>query len=336
MEQKKFRMYFTVAIIILLVILLVTAAFSFIQGFLGALIMYVFFSPAYRFLVKKKVNKKLAAILVILASIFIILLPFIMLLTLAAINAKDFINLWIQNPQMISDLLASVDSLIAKVLPSFNLFSFLGSHISGILGVVQSLIVKTISGVGLLIVNAVIMYASFYYMMTEEESFKKMKEILPFSSKNSEELIKKFKEATYTTILVSGIIAVMQGFILGLAFFIFGINSWLFWGFVTAVLAFIPFVGQWMVWIPAAIIMLAYGDYTAAIGILVAGIILSNIDNVIRPYLQSRMGNIHPLVTLIGVFIGIPLFGIFGIIIGPLIISYVFLTLKMFKEEHLR
>jgi len=336
MKIKKFNLYFAIAIVIFLVVLLITAASSFLSGFIGAIIMYIFFSPMYDFLVRKKLNRKLAAIIVILVSLFIILIPFIILSTLVALKVIDFISFWQQNPQVIGDILSSIDSLVARILPSFNLSSFLKSHISEILSFTKDLAAKAISEAGLFIVNVVILYVAFYFMLVQKEEFKKMKELIPFSSKNSAILIKKFKEVTYAAVLVSGIIAIVQGSILGLSFLIFGVNSWLLWGFIAAILAFVPFIGQLMVWIPAVIIMLATGNYTAAIGILIAGIILSNIDNVIRPYLQSKIGDIHPLITLTGVFIGIPLFGIVGIILGPLLIAYVFLTLKMFKEEYLK
>ncbi len=336
MENKKFNLYFAIAIVVFLVVLLIMAASDFIAGFIGAIIMYIFFSPVHDFLVRKKVNKTLAAVIVLLFSLLVILLPFIILSVLIAMNVSNLIGLWQQNPQIISDILSSIDALVAKILPSFNLFSFLQTHISEILGFTKGLAGRVVSGAGVFIVNVLIMYSAFYFMLVQKEDFKKMKNLIPFSSKNSDILIKKFKEMTYAAVLVSGIIAILQGTILGIAFLIFGIKSWLLWGFVAAVLAFIPFIGQLLVWIPAVIIMLAYGNYTAAVGILIAGIILSNIDNVIRPYLQSKMGDMHPLVTLLGVFIGIPLFGIIGIILGPLIISYAFLTLKMLREEYLK
>jgi len=96
----------------------------------------------------------------------------------------------------------------------------------------------------------------------------------------------------------------------------------------------LPLIGPPLIWIPAVIIKFLEGDYFSAGGILFFGIIISTSDNFIRPYLQRKIGRVHPLVSLIGFFIGIPLFGLFGIIIGPLLISYVILTIKMFKEEY--
>jgi len=135
--------------------------------------------------------------------------------------------------------------------------------------------------------------------------------------------------------VVSGIIAVIQGGLITIAFLIFGIKGAFFWGFVSAVLSFFPIIGPIIVWVPASIIEFASNNVKAGVGILIFGIIISSIDNFIRPFLQKKIGRMHPLTTLIGIFIGVPLLGLIGIIIGPLIISYAILTLKMFKEEYI-
>jgi predicted PurR-regulated permease PerM len=140
---------------------------------------------------------------------------------------------------------------------------------------------------------------------------------------------------TYSVVISTGTIAVLQGALLGLAFYIFGLPGALLWGFVAAVLSFLPVVGPSLVWGPASLLMLLTQNYVAGIGILVFGLVLSNVDNFLRPLIQRQVGRMHPLVSLIGIFIGIPIFGILGLIIGPLMLSYFFLTLKMFREEYL-
>jgi predicted PurR-regulated permease PerM len=95
-------------------------------------------------------------------------------------------------------------------------------------------------------------------------------------------------------------------------------------------------VGPSIVWGPASLIMLLTQNYVAGIGILIFGLVLSNVDNFLRPFIQQQIGKMHPLISLIGIFIGIPIFGLLGLIIGPLLLSYFFLTLKMFREEYFK
>ena len=118
------------------------------------------------------------------------------------------------------------------------------------------------------------------------------------------------------------------------SFLIFGIQGAFLWGFVTAILSFFPVIGPPFVWIPAAVIQFFQGDYRAGGGILIFGLILSNIDNLIRPYLAEKISKIHPLVSLVGIFVGVLSFGVMGIFIGPLLLALTILILRMFEEEY--
>ena len=151
-------------------------------------------------------------------------------------------------------------------------------------------------------------------MLIQEGSFfRKLEEIIPFNEKNSKKLTKEFRDITYTTIFSTGIIALIQGSLITITFLVFGVERAFLWGFIAAILSFFPIIGPPLIWIPATIIKFISKNYFAGVGILAMGIFLSNIDNFLRPYLQSKIGRIHPLTTLIGIFIGVPLFGLLGI-----------------------
>jgi predicted PurR-regulated permease PerM len=328
-----------IAAILLFVALLCIAVRPFINGIFGALILYVLFSPFYNFLVKKNIGKKLAALIIIFIATFIILIPIVILLTIVA---KEVVDLT-QNPGLLEEILALIGgianfltgSIVGKVYPSLNFASMLDSQIPTITSFASNLILGIISELWMFVANLLILYFTFYYLLTQKKLLKELTETIPFSKKNSQILIQRFKDISFSTVVVSGIIAVLQGFLLGLSFFIFGVKGALFWGFIATILSFIPMVGSPIIWLPTSIILLSKGNYTGGIGILAFGVFLSTIDNIIRPFLQKKVGNLHPLVTLIGVFMGLSLFGLLGLIIGPLIITYVLLTLKMFKEEYL-
>ena len=96
-----------------------------------------------------------------------------------------------------------------------------------------------------------------------------------------------------------------------------------------------PVVGAPLVWIPAAIVQLLQGEYIAGIAIVSAGLFISVIDNFLRPVIQKKVGEIHPFLSLLGIVIGVSLFGLIGIVIGPLLLSYFILTVEMFSKEYL-
>jgi predicted PurR-regulated permease PerM len=110
----------------------------------------------------------------------------------------------------------------------------------------------------------------------------------------------------------------------------------LFWGVVTVVLAILPVVGSGLVWGPGALSLALEGQYGRAIGVALWGVIVvSNVDNVIRPMVFRRWAKIHPFITIIGAFAGIQYFGLLGLLIGPLAISYFFELIRMYRAEYL-
>ena len=124
---------------------------------------------------------------------------------------------------------------------------------------------------------------------------------------------------------------------MGVGFWMTGLSNALFWSVVTMVFAILPVVGSGLVWGPGAIALALGKNYGAAIGLALWGVILvGNVDYVIRPMVFRRWAHIHPLITLVGALAGVPYFGILGLLIGPLALSYFFELIKMYREEYLK
>ncbi len=122
---------------------------------------------------------------------------------------------------------------------------------------------------------------------------------------------------------------------MGLGFWLFGVSDPLFWGVVSFFLSFIPIIGTPVVWIPAGTLALMHGDTGRGIGLLLYGAILVvNIDNVLRFALAKKLGDIHPLYTIVGLVLGVPVFGIVGLFIGPLVIIYFMLLVQVYLKEY--
>ena len=120
-----------------------------------------------------------------------------------------------------------------------------------------------------------------------------------------------------------------------ISFFIVGLNGALLWGIIMIILSVIPLVGAFIIWIPAGLFLLIEGQIWQGIFVLVWGaVIVSQVDNIIRPYLVNRFADIHPVDTLLGVFIGLPVFGLIGVIIGPLIIAMFKLLVNVYRKEY--
>jgi predicted PurR-regulated permease PerM len=155
----------------------------------------------------------------------------------------------------------------------------------------------------------------------------KMLYFLPLRDEDEQLLLRRFTSVTRATIKGTLIIGLLQGLICGLAFAIAGIKGSVFWGTVMAAASIVPAFGTALVWVPALVILLLLGDFTGAIilGVL-CGLVAGNLDNLIRPRLVGKDTEMHDLFVLFGTLGGIAMFGILGIIIGP-IIAALFITI---------
>jgi predicted PurR-regulated permease PerM len=131
------------------------------------------------------------------------------------------------------------------------------------------------------------------------------------------------------------LVAVAQGIIALIGFWIFGVDNPFFWFVITTIGSMIPFVGTLLGILPVFVIALSSGDNFQAYGILLYGfIVVGSTDNIIRLYVLKKLDNVHPLITLIGVIVGVPIFGFIGLIFGPLLISLFIAMVRIYRNEY--
>jgi predicted PurR-regulated permease PerM len=184
--------------------------------------------------------------------------------------------------------------------------------------------------------NLGISFLGLYYMLQEgDQMWPQMRSYIPFSPETSDSLRDRFFSVTQATLLGTGLVAVVQGLIVGIGFAIVGLPNPMFWGTVTAFVSVLPVIGSALVWLPAVIVLVSQNRYGAAITIaVIGGGIASNMDNLIRPVVYQRVSNIHPMITLVGAFAGVRHFGLLGLLLGPLAIVYLFELLRFYREEY--
>ena len=330
MDSKQYKRFIFIIFIFALLGFLFYALWPFANAFLGAAILYVLFKPVYNYLtIKRKFGKISAAMLILIVSLFVIIIPFLIIILLVTGEVLSIVN----DPKLFSESI----SFIGRFAANLGFEDILTRQISTITGYISNLFVDLLSGIGNFVIQFIIMYFTLFYLLTKKISLReKLGDFIPFNSANTAKLVKEFKNIANSSIVSTGVIAVLQGILLTIGFMIFNVSNPLLWGFVTVIVSFLPVIGPPIIWVPAVIVKFAQGNYIFGAGLLIWGIVLSTGDNFLRPYLQEKMGKIHPLVSLIGVFIGLPLFGLLGIVVGPLLISYALLTVRMFKEEHIR
>lgn len=326
LDTKRDRAAF---LIFILGVGLVYVLWPFSTGLIGAPVLYIMFAPIYRWLVERRVKPGLAAGLVVLLGILLILGPGLSFVGVVANEAQEMAGGVIRSP-----LLARIRELrigpydVGAQIEAFgsSLVNWVGASAVGLIGTAARLGIQlTIAFFGL-----------FYLLLAPQRAWKQVRPFIPFSAHNAEILRERFRGVTLSTLIGTGLTASVQGLLVGIGFWVTGIPNALFWGVVTVIVAILPVVGSALVWGPGVLHLALSGRYGMAIGLAIWGIVLvGNIDNVIRPMVFRRWAQIHPFITIIGAFAGIQYFGLLGLLIGPLAISYLFELIRMYREEYL-
>ena len=188
-----------------------------------------------------------------------------------------------------------------------------------------------------LAVNLFVMIFVLYFMLIGGKKMEAyVNDILPFNEANTQEVIREINMIVRSNAIGIPLLAIIQGGVAMIGYLIFGAPNILLLGFLTCFATIIPMVGTALVWFPVAAYLAISGDWFHAIGLAAYGaIVVSQSDNLIRFILQKKMADTHPLITIFGVVIGLPLFGFMGVIFGPLLLSLFFLFVNMFKKEYL-
>ncbi|MDO5656010.1 MAG: AI-2E family transporter [Flavobacteriaceae bacterium] len=323
------RQLFTLATIILLAILIFTPLRPYISGVFGAIIMYILTVGWMRKLVSMRWKRWAAATFLLIVTVFIVLLPIGAIILLLTNRVRDVMHNSDKYTYMLESSIARFENYIGFDIST----KFQGSNLEGMItSLVQGAATNTLDFT--IIIG--LMYFTLYYMLINFDTLKESLRIyLPFSNKNFERLSVEVTEMIKSNAIAIPLVALMQGVVALLGFWIFGApNAW-FWFAVTAVGSMIPFVGTAIGMLPVILIMFSQGQNFEAIGLAIYGVaIVGSTDNVFRIVLQKSLAEIHPLITLFGVVIGIPLFGFLGLVFGPLLVSLFLLMAKIYKEEY--
>ncbi|MFD1140359.1 AI-2E family transporter [Larkinella insperata] len=322
--------------ILLIVSLIIIAGFILIGlrqytiALLGSGIIYVIFRPWFTNLVhKRKWNRLLVTILLILFSVVVIIMPFLAL-SLLLINRIQYYS---QHTDQILGLIEKLEKATGiQITDQANVKNLVQQGA----GFASRQFPSLLSGTLDVVISLGLLYVGLYFIFMEEEKFiKGLRKYLPFENDTLDQLGEDLKNMVNANILGQALVSLVQSLLTGLTLWIFGVPDAAFWGVVAFFFAFIPILGTPIVWGPAGILMISQGETGNGIGILVVGaVVIINVDNLLRVVLAKRMGDVHPFVTLTGIVLGVPIFGILGLVIGPLLLAYFVVLFKVFEKQN--
>ena len=297
----------------------------FLSGLVGSLILYVITRGLHRRL-SRFLPPRVSAFAIAVGVFALLLVPGGWLISTIVAEASDAIRTWrpadalawlAQTPFGGLDLTKNIESAGASIVAwlSGRAFAIFGSLTTTTLNVVIAL------------------FGLYYLLLDGTPLWLRTKRLLPISDRVAEQLASRFVEVTEALLLGTFFTAILQGSIIGVAFAIIGFQPAAVWGFITACVSVLPLLGSALVWLPGVIILLIQHRFGAAVVLTVlGGGLASNIDNVVRLFVYRRVSGIHPMLTLVGAFAGVQLFGVIGVFLGPLILSYLFELIAIYEE----
>jgi predicted PurR-regulated permease PerM len=327
-------------IVLLLIVVFISAIFfAMIRSFVMVIVLAGIFSammrPMYlRFLEWFRNRRIPASLATIFVIVFLVLAPLGFLagiVTNQAINVGQSVRPWIQeqisNPSMLDDLMLSLP-FAEQIHPYREEILRKGGEIVGTVSgyLLNSFQAITLGTVNFLFLTFIFLYTTFFFLIDGIKVLEKVLYYLPLKDRDERRMLNKFTSVTRATLKGTAVIGLVQGGLAGLALWTVGVESALFWSVVMFLLSVVPGIGSALVWGPAALFLAIGGHYGKALFLVAfCGVVVGSADNFLRPMLVGKDTQMHELMILFGTLGGIMLFGIAGIVVGP-IIAALFVT----------
>lgn len=327
---KLIRQIFVILLILFMGSLIFREMLPYLTGVLGAITIYILFRKWMTSLVKiRKWNPTLAALIIMLISFVGILIPLTGIVWMLSNKIGRAVNNSEQVVTAFKDQLTNVQHYVG-----FDI----GKNIDtgAITGWVSENLQNLVGGTFNAFVAIGLMYFMLYYMLTNRRELREsLTEYIPLNRDNLREIGTEVQAMVRSNAIGIPLVAIAQGVIALIGFLIFGIDEPFFWFVIVTIGSMIPFVGTLIGILPVFLISLSSGETFQAWAILIYGfVVVGSTDNIIRLYVLKKLDDVHPLITLIGVIVGVPIFGFIGLIFGPLLISLFMALVGIYKKEY--
>lgn len=327
--QNIIRQIFVVVIILIMGGLIFRELLPYFSGILGAITIYVLMRGWMLKLVQSGWKPPIAAALLCVISFVGILLPVLGVVLLLGNKIGNAVKNSERVMEALKGQVASWEERIgydvASQIDVGAISTWLSNNLQSFAGGTFNMFIA----VGL-------MYFILYYLLTDRRMIQNsVGEMLPVSKTNLKLIGKEISAMVRSNAIGIPLVAIVQGIVALIGFLIFGVEDPFFWFIIVTVGSMIPFVGTFIGIFPVFILELSSGSAFSAWGILIYGlVVVGSSDNIIRLMVMKKLDNVHPLITLIGVIVGVPLFGFIGLIFGPLLISLFLVLLGIYRKEY--
>lgn len=328
--QQLIRQIFVILLILFMGSLIFREMLPYLTGVLGAITIYILFKKWMAYLVKKrKWNASLAAVLIMFLSFVGILIPLAGIIWMLSNKIGKAVN----NSEQVVGAFKHQLSIVEEYM-GFDVTSKIDT--GAITGWVSDNLQNFVGGTFNAFIAIGLMYFMLYYMLTNRRALREsLTEYIPLNKNNLQEIGLEVQAMVRSNAIGIPLVALAQGIIALIGFLIFGVQEPFFWFVIVTIGSMIPFVGTLVGILPVFLVSLSSGETFQAWGILIYGfVVVGSTDNIIRLYVLKKLDDVHPLITLIGVIVGVPIFGFIGLIFGPLLISLFMALVSIYRKEY--
>jgi predicted PurR-regulated permease PerM len=328
-NQNQIRQIFFIIILVLLGLLLFLELYTFLPALLGAITLYILMRRRMFYLCYvKKWKKGLAAFILMVLSMFIILLPIAVLVNMLSGKVAYAI-------EHSNELIEALKKVAGSIEQRFNIDLVSDESINKLGDSITKGLPKILNATFNTLTTIFFMYFILFFMLVNGKKMEdSIYEHIPLNDDNVDRLGKEVNMMVVSNAIGIPLIAFLQGIVALIGYLLIGVNEPWFWFVVTCITAMLPVVGAALAYVPLAIIFFANGDTTQGIIMLIFGFgVIGLVDNIFRFTLARKIGDVHPLVTVFGVIVGLKVFGFIGLIFGPLLISLFILLVRIYSNE---
>jgi len=333
MDREYFRNLTSTGIILVLLVLSFFLLKPILLSIILAIILGYIFYPLY-----KKVNKfiKVGYISAFLMCIVLTAIIFIPMWFLTPILVDQSIQFYTasQGIDFVTPLKKIFPDVFSSVQLSNEIGSVLSSFITKISNSLMNIFSKLISNFPILLLQFFVVFFVFFVVLKDQENFVDyIRSLLPFSKEVENRLFRSSREITTSIFYGQIVLGIISGIIVGISFYIFNVPNAFILTILAAAAGILPILGTTIIWVPVAIYLFVIGSIYPAIGIVLFGIFSSSVENFVKPIILARWINLHPSVVFIGMIGGTFVFGILGMILGPLILAYLLIILEIYRDK---
>ena len=328
-DSNLLRQIFFIAIILFLGIVLFRELKFFLSAFLGSVTFYVVMRERMFYLTEvKNWRPGTAAWVLMLLSFFVILMPIGLLGNILYAKISYVVTHSAETIESLKLLVIRLQEKVGYTLVKPANINELGTYIGELLPKVLGVTVSTLT----LIAS---MYFILYFMLVNGRRMEEaLYEYVPLKDNNVELIGSEIRTMVISNAIGIPLIALIQGIVGLIGYLIIGVSEPFLWFVATSIAAMLPVVGAAVIYVPLSVMLLAQGHTGQGIAMVIWGFgFIGLVDNLFRFLLNKKLGDIHPLITIFGVLVGVQLFGFIGLIFGPLLISMFILSLRIYSSE---